>query len=85
MSQELHTFDVAVQALKQGHKVRRAAWKPVVPSVTPYKPKPSVNDKSAWPEYMLCQIRVGKNGKEDRVTWHATATDIMAEDWIVEK
>ena len=76
-----HSFSEALIALKAGHSIQRAGWNGL--GLLIKMQKPTKTSKMTLPYLYIEYPLDAKNTPGARCPWHASQTDILAEDWCI--
>lgn len=75
-------FAEAIQACKNGKKIRRKSWKAQVPSVEFLK-HPRKKKDDLLPDKAFYQRKKNKSGEDDLIPWVPSLFDTLDDDWEI--
>ena len=75
------SFSEALTALKEGFRAQREGWNGS--GLTVRLQRPDVHSKMTLPYLYIEYPENAKTAPGARCPWHASQTDILADDWII--
>jgi hypothetical protein len=80
MTKRVHSFSIALCALKEGERVQRNGWNGKGMHVELYTPD---EDSKMSVPFLYLVTPHQTPGRNATVPWLASQTDILAEDWVI--
>lgn len=78
----MNSFGDAIEALKDGKKIRQKGWKALVPSVE-YLKHPRKKKGDLLPDKAFYQRRKNKSGEDDLIPWLPNLSDMLIDEWEI--